>query len=652
MSEHEQTEIGTKLVLEDHAKEALHHLSEGFEHLQERVHEVTHEMMGMAKQAAAVAIGFQLSGGIESVKELGEEIFESAAHLANQKKELAGAISMVEKGETSFGELTEAADHMNERFENLAISTGNTKDSMLDAFEMIASRSTRSADEVEEMTGKMAVASKNLPGGLAAMSAAWRDLETGIVRPKNALIQLMRQTGVVEGGAKKVSKALNSMLQNGKQEDVFKLAETAIDRMAAKMKDAPLTFDQLMVSLKTTRESFYETMGAPMIKALVPELEHLKGYLAEHREEIERLAHTMGDKVGEWVKIAGADIKEAFEYLETHSDQIAAALEGGAHAIKEAVGFVAEHRDLLLGLAAAKYGGGAILGAAGGLAKMAPGLGAAAGKAVGAGAFGATGGAGVAIAMAAPLAAVAAWTAAAYHMGKLEEETGLSMTRIVTTGTPGELFAASDRLANVDAVVRRIGEDSLHVDATDAAMKHYMDTLEQSGYAAVAAGDMTLDAFHKVMAQAQAQASIHERLASAGAGFSSAAAEIAASDLHKGVGTSSIAHAYGQLSAINQTAADKFASDSIRQNNVLRIALAGVSGTVEEALKRLKASAGVGGDGPDVKLPPINFGPTTMHIHQDFRNVDPDRIALVFEKGIARSATNRISSRLSSPFGF
>src|SRR5580700_9446836 len=102
MGEHEKTEIGTKLTLDDHAHEALEKVKEGFESLGEKVHEVGRDMMGMAKQAAAVAIGFQLSGSIESVKELGEEIFESATHLAEQKKELAGAISMVEKGEQSF----------------------------------------------------------------------------------------------------------------------------------------------------------------------------------------------------------------------------------------------------------------------------------------------------------------------------------------------------------------------------------------------------------------------------------------------------------------------------------------------------------------------------------------------------------------------
>lgn len=654
----ETTEVATKLTLDDHAHEALHKIKEGFEQLHEKVTEVGHEMMGMAKQAAAVAIGFQLGGAIESVKELGEEIFDSATHLEEQKKSLAGAISMVEKGEMSFGELAGAADEMNEKFEALAIQTGNTKESMLDAFEMIASRSTRSAAEVEEMTGKMAVAAKNLPGGLAAMSAAWRDMETGMMRPKNAIVQLMRQTGVVEGGAKKVAKALNAMLQGDQKEKVFDLAERAIDRMAAKMKDAPLTFDQLMVSLKGTREAFYETMGAPMVAALVPELEHLKAYLQEHREEIEQLAHTMGEKVGQWVKLAAEDIKEGFEYLQDHAQDIEDALKSGAGAMKDAIAFLAEHRDLIMGLAAAQFIGKPMIGAVGAIASAAPGAGAMLGSAIGKGAFGmAAPGALGATAGAGALAAadVIAWQAANEQMGKLEQETGLSFGRLVENWVGGfeQIFKASDRMSNITAIARRIADSATQVDTADESMKHFIDSLERSGEEAVAAGDMTEAAYRKVMEQANAQAETHARLANAMGSFEGAANNVfGAQGMAVGMGMSKITSAFHEATTANAKEADAAARRILTANNTLRVALAGAAGTVEEALKKLHGLADSATGGAEVKLPPINFGPSTFHIHQDFRQQDPDRVATMFERDITRRATNRIASRFSVPFSF
>lgn len=653
MTEHQ--EIGTKLTLDDQAHAALHKLKENFEELKEKVAETGHEMVSMAKQAAAVAIGFQLSGAIETVKEFGEEIFESAGHLAEQKKELAGAISMVEKGEMSFDELSGRANELNEHFEQLGITTGNTKESMLDAFEMIAQRSTRSSEEVSGMVDKMAVASKNLPGGLQAMSAAWRDLESGIIRPKNALVMLMRQTGVVAGGAKKVAKALNAMMQGGHQEDVFKLAETAVDRMAKKMKDAPLSFDQLLVSLQSTREAFFESMGGPMVKELGGELEHVRTYLAAHREEIEKLAHTMGDKVGEWVKIAGAEIKEAFEYLENHSAEIGKALEDGAGAIKSAVTFLADHRDLLVGLAAAQFVGKPALGALGAAAGYAPGLGAAAGKAIGAGGFGVTGLAGGMLGAGAAVAAVASWTEASNQMGKLEKETGLGFGQIIENiaHPMTSLFSLADKLANVDALVRRVASGAEDVNLTNESMNHFIDSLERAGEAAVEAGTMTEAAYRQVLAAANAQAETHARLANAMGSFEAASANVmGAQGIAVGLGLSKIGSSFKEASDANAKEADAAARRILTANNALRVALAGATGSVEDALKKLHGLASGGGDSPEAKLPPINFGPTTMHIHQDFRNVDPDRIAMVFRRDVARSATNRITSKFSSPFGF
>lgn len=656
MGEHETTEVATKLTLDDQAHEALHKLKEGFENLDEKVRDVGKDMMSMAKQAAAVTIGFQLSGAIDSVKEFGEELFHSAANLENQKKELAGAISMVEKGEDSFTELAEDADKLNDRFEALAIGTGNTKDAMLDAFEMIAARSTRGADAVEDMVGKMAVAAKNLPGGLETMSAAWRDMESGIVRPKNAIIQLMRQTGVVEGGAKKIAKAINGMLQGGKQDEVFKLAETAIDRMAAKMKDAPLSFDQLLVSLRGTRESLYETMGAPMVGALVPELEHLKAYLGEHREEMEALAHTMGEKVGQWVKLAAEDIKEGFEYLQDHAQEIEDALKTGADALKSAVMFLAAHRDLILGIAAAQFVGKPMLGAAASMAGAAPGVGAFAGATMAKGAFGVTGGAAGVLAAGAAVAAVASWTMASDQMGKLEQETGLSFGRLIENWSGGfeQIFAASDRMANVQAVIRRIADSSTQVDATNESMQHYIESLQRSAQAAVDAGDMTEAAYREVMQQANAQAETHARLADAMGGFEGAANNVfGAQGVAVGLGMSKITSAFHDAAATNAKEADSAARRILAANDTLRVALAGATGTVEQALKKLHGLAdGASGGGPDVKLPPINFGPSTFHIHQDFRNQDADRVATMFARDITRRATNRIASRFAAPFGF
>jgi hypothetical protein len=94
------------------------------------------------------------------------------------------------------------------------------------------------------------------------------------------------------------------------------------------------------------------------------------------------------------------------------------------------------------------------------------------------------------------------------------------------------------------------------------------------------------------------------------------------------------------------------ARNLLTSNDVLRQALVGSMGTVDDAIKALQGRLKLDTEGGAIKLPPISFGPTSFHIQQDFRAVDPDRIALVFQKDIAKRAANRIQARTGTAFGF
>jgi methyl-accepting chemotaxis protein len=504
----EHEEIGTKLTMDDEASETLKKVSEGFEKVGERVHETAHEMLGMAKQAAAFALGFQLNSIIDSVKDFSEEIVHAAMGLEEENKGLAGVISMTEKGEYAFIELANDAAELNDRLETLGITTGNAKDAMIDAFEMIAEKSTKGADHVEDMVNEMAQAAKSLPGGISTLSAAWRDLESGIVRPRNALVQLMRQMHVVNGTAKTVAKGLSAMVQAGKQDKVFELAEEAVNRMAKRTKDMPLTFSQMLQGLGTFRESLFETAGTPVIKALRAQFETLQTYLTGHREEIERLAQALGERVGRWVNAAAEKIQVGFNYLQTHASEIMHALETGGAALMKAVQFVVDHKDLLLALAVANVVGSRLPSGA-----QIAGAGLAAGRAVGAVGRGigiagslangalqvmpgtgvaAAGGAGSAAVAAAPAvalgmattAAVAAWYVAALEADKLSKETGMTLGEMAHSIAHLDLANASNRLADFDAKVRRFDEDAKKADTSTEALSrlaHGMEHIERAG---------------------------------------------------------------------------------------------------------------------------------------------------------------------------
>ena len=89
MGEH-HAEVKAKLVLDDHATEALHKVKEGFHELKEKVQETQHEIYEFAKQAAATAVGFNFMNGVDFMKEFGHEVMAAAEEGRAQEKTLAG----------------------------------------------------------------------------------------------------------------------------------------------------------------------------------------------------------------------------------------------------------------------------------------------------------------------------------------------------------------------------------------------------------------------------------------------------------------------------------------------------------------------------------------------------------------------------------
>ena len=51
------------------------------------------------------------------------------------------------------------------------------------------------------------------------------------------------------------------------------------------------------------------------------------------------------------------------------------------------------------------------------------------------------------------------------------------------------------------------------------------------------------------------------------------------------------------------------------------------------------------------ETPKVSIGSATFNVKQDFRDQDPDRVAIVFERDMARAVENRLQAMTVSPFG-
>jgi hypothetical protein len=640
MSEH-QAEVSAKLTLDDHATEALHKVREGFEHVHEKVQEVQHEMLSFAKQAAATAVGFNFMNGIDSIKEFGHEIINASLEAKAQEKALAGVLLLTDQTGKSMEELKEQAHGIKDEFEEIGFKFGANADELNEAFAQVAERSTKSTEQVIDFTEKMFFAGKAVSGGMQAIAGGFSMIELGNVRASNAVVKLIAAQHMLKGNARDVAKAMMKMTQH----DRIELAEKAVERMADKLKPkagADLGFKQVISAMKSIREQLFETIGNPIVEQLSKQLNRIHRYFLDNQKTIEHWALTVGEKVGDWVNTAADKIKEGFQYIQTHADEIKKAITEGFETAKSVVQFILDHKEAL----AIAFGAKAVapaVGSAVNMARGAWGIGKAVQGLSGAGMAGVgmegsaalgAGALGTAATLGLLTAAIVAVGAAGYQMYKLynelpskENEASTRMEAMRRNVGDGNvkfaqrmrdevvLFdatlaeAANAMLAQTQAVAQQMAVLKAQVDATPVA--ETTDSIQSlMGYFNTAAGAHNAAMENYIAKIIAGNSGMLRSMDVAGDAFLKGGEELVA-----------------KIDQFNHDAAT----------------------ALRKLLDQTKKDAA---DASKPKPPNYNFnGGQTFNIKQDFRDQDPDKIALVFRQDIMRHTENRVQSRYAMGSG-
>jgi hypothetical protein len=406
MAEHR--EVKAKFSIDDHSKEAFEHIKEGFEHVGEAAEHVKETVGEVFKTALGVAFGMELNASIEGIKEMGHEILGAAAGLEEQEKNIRGVLMITDKAGTSLEEMTGQAHELGEEFARMGVETGQSKSSLIGAFDEMAERTGMATEDVAALTEKMAGAGRAIPGGVEALSSGFANLASGIIRPRNEIVKLISATDVLHGNAKQVAEQLKKMAPD----KAMNLGIEAISRMGDKMKNVPLSFGELTKSMGALREEVFEAVGTPMLRALGEPLNKIRDYFINNKEAIESWARSAGEKVGQWVTEGAELMKQGFEFLQDHAYEIKEDIKEGFQFAKDVFSFILDHRKeieaMFAGLAGLKIA--SMLPSGASVASLFKGAGAIAG-----------GGGGAAMAVTA--AAVAAWALAADQAVKLWHET-------------------------------------------------------------------------------------------------------------------------------------------------------------------------------------------------------------------------------------
>jgi len=671
MAENTEVQVAAVLKLEDRASSALSSIKSGFDRVSGAAGSAVGKLADFAKQTAAVAIGVNIGSMVSGLGGMWTEMIGAAKAHNTEVRHMASTLMMVSDPSRSWGSLQKQAEGYVHQMQMVGIETGTSHHSMVEAFEDISARSSKSTDHITKMVEQAAMAGRIVPGGLEAITQGFQMVEMGVVRARNPIVMLIKQAGLMGGTAKEIAKDMTMMASEdalakapkhikaiaaewGKtgQAPVTAMAEKAIEIMAAKAKTIPMSMGQLITSIKEQKALLLETVGVPVLKGILdairPSLEQLRKYFTEHKDAVEQWAKSLGDKVGAWSKEAAAKMQEAFNYLQTHSNEIWSALEKGSAALMSVLQFMVAHKEIILALAAAKAasgvpGVGAAAQGAGFVVKAIASAGAAGapifGMAASAGAMGA------AVALGAATLAIAAVGTAAYNAYLLWDET----VGVANRGLEAQLALNKKEEAVVDQQIALQGKRAEFI----AAQASYANTESMStGRGAggnipvpeIGFGDVLANSLdrEKMLVQSDTQAAMADMASQYSAMFNAAAASGNAGLMQVALST---------LTNSNALQYSLFMSgESITGGfDALIAALKAAGPEFEQAANNLAELVGKGKGGvPPPHRGPLIGGGNTFNIKQDFRDQDPDRIAIVFQRDLLKAALTPTQSRVGN----
>lgn len=612
-------EVGVKLVLDSNAKSEAQHIKDGLrgvEHGTEKAAKGWKQKLGGAMSYAGSAAAMGLSVAVSAAAAAGAAMIgfgTKSAHAylesEEQVRSLAGTLTLIDQKGNAFEDLMGLADDTKNELEELAMQAGVTDDAMVQVFDDIVERGGKGVEEAKELAGQMAYAGRAIKGGPQALAAGFEQLQMGMIRAKNPLVQLIASTGTLKGSAKAVAKEMQGMAID----EQMKLAEKAIAAMSEKMKKAPMTIPQMLTSMQVAVGNAFEEAGKPIVEHLAPAVEKVKD-LFVGSDGLNEAAGRIGEFMGRGIDIVVPVVEQMIRGVREAWDDVSKAFDDTG--IREIFEYIYENKE-----AFARTIGDAVKLLVTGFSYV--------------------------------VRAVLAVRNAVFGLLKSIGKSGVLGTDFARfigeeeqKGQRQELRGKINKLSDPNA---RLSEADI-----GSVRSKYIESARSSGMNVEdASADfdkqyrMAMDAHQKTMSEV------------------AIARDAALMDDAK-----QFAKAFNLATKANDEGAMKYAASFLAGNAAMANAIAKegpaiFEGGMAKLFDALKANGTEGADTAKLlkeKMKPnLGITPKTnlvqnfngaINIKQDFRDQDPDRVAITFKRELGKVGSNRLQSRVAAPFGF
>jgi hypothetical protein len=602
-------EVGIKLVIDSDAKKATEDLKGELSKFQKWNakwgEKVGSGLSGGASKLMGLALGGVSLGAAAAAAGLGVAVgavyksVDAFQEGAKEAKTIAGALTLIDQKGNDFKDIREYANDVKDELDGVAMSAGVTKQSVTAMFTDIAERGGKSVEGAKALTQQMVMAGRALPGGGEALAEGFSMIEMGVVRARNPIVQVIAATHTLKGSAKAVAKQMQAMTIDKQME----IAEKAIAKMAGKMKDVPLTLGEMKTSIGETIDKVFEETGRPIVEGMRPIVARLQHDLLANSGKLAAAGEMFGNNVGKGLDFALEVMEALFDAFKNNWKDIEGAFNELKDVIEPVFKYIYENRKAFAQT----------------FADIATQL-------------------------------IKAFTWIAKTMAQVYSGIG-SVMKLLGKQIPGLGDFIKDeeqreRVLGVAETVKKTGGAD-----KEAAKRAYV-----TGYMGTFGDEKQFEAQKLFDEQWKNAMDDHEKI------MNDASAQ--QGNVARGNATS-FAKVWAEASKANDQSAMNYVAMFLQGNKDVQKALAETGpellgegfDKLVDTLKGLNANAvlegikkkpdlGVGGKANVIQ----NFGPVT--IKQDFRDQDPDDIAVVFKEELAKAGTNRLQSTFAPAGGF
>ncbi len=618
-------EVGVKLVLDSNSKavtdQVSGHLKAVGDQADKTKKKVDMSLGGNAKSigglmaagfsasaaAAALAAGAVVGFGVKSV--------HAAMESAHQVKALANTFTLLDDGSTSLQDIKRFASQTKDELQELAIASGTASADVVQVFNDVMERGGKTEEQAHRLTGAMVMAGRATAGGATELSNAFEMIQLGVIRARNPIVGMIAATHTLKGNAKQVAAAMLQM----PIEKQMKLAQTAIEKMADKMKSAPMTLGQMKTSMGEGIDKLFESAGNPILKHLTPVVAKVHGIFMGLMPDIEAAAEAFGGELGRGLDVVIPVIEELFAAVKANSGEIKQSIKEITEPLRDVFEYVYENRHAFASTIAD-----------------------------------------VAMVLVKAGAEIVKAMMAIYGM------IGSALKWIAKTGVLGKDVAQGIGQQELDAQAKDVRKSVMSGDRTGAtgnaslADKQAAQQKFVASYTETYGSDKVKQGLEQFDATWQRAVDDHNSVMGVARDNENAA---------RMADTASFVKAWQAAEKAQDVGAQTYVSQFLFHNQALQKALAedgpkllgqgfgtlidnlkgqGTLGAdAAKTLSHMEAPKGIASKAGVVQ----NFnGP--INVKQDFRDQDPDRVAIVFKEEMGRVGNNRLQSRMASPFGF